>query len=204
MSMRTIDEMFSRVSRRMEQHAEEIKPFVSWAIESIAPLTRILEIGVRHGGTSQLWCELVGNSLGNLVIGIDWHGADGLGVNGTNALIHSMSLEYPWFCPVIGDSHDLETVQSVKNITSVKPIDLLFIDGDHSYEGVKQDYHTYRDLVRTGGLIAFHDIVDSELMRLVGHGTTAFWEEIKNAYPNSTKEFSINSSWGGIGVLQVW
>ena len=35
--------------------------------------------------------------------------------------------------------------------------DFLFIDGDHT--GVGRDYEMYRDLVRPGGLIAFHDIV---------------------------------------------
>ena len=34
-------------------------------------------------------------------------------------------------------------------------LDLLFIDGDHSYEGVRQDYKMYSKLVRDGGLIAF-------------------------------------------------
>jgi predicted O-methyltransferase YrrM len=37
------------------------------------------------------------------------------------------------------------------------PIDLLFIDGDHSYEGVKTDYLTWSPFVHKGGVIAFHD-----------------------------------------------
>lgn len=38
-----------------------------------------------------------------------------------------------------------------------KPIDLLFIDGDHSYEGVKSDYEAWSPFVKVGGVIAFHD-----------------------------------------------
>jgi predicted O-methyltransferase YrrM len=38
-------------------------------------------------------------------------------------------------------------------------VDLLFIDGDHSYAGVMCDWLLYRSLVRKGGIIAFHDIV---------------------------------------------
>ena len=33
----------------------------------------------------------------------------------------------------------------------------LFIDGDHSYEGVKRDFENYIDLVQSGGLIIFDD-----------------------------------------------
>jgi predicted O-methyltransferase YrrM len=40
------------------------------------------------------------------------------------------------------------------------PVDLIFIDGDHSYEGVKQDFEIYAPLVRSDGLIAFHDILE--------------------------------------------
>lgn len=37
------------------------------------------------------------------------------------------------------------------------PIDMLFIDGDHTYEAVKQDYEQWLSHVRTGGFILFHD-----------------------------------------------
>jgi len=38
-----------------------------------------------------------------------------------------------------------------------KPIKLLFIDGDHSYEHVCEDYELWNDLVIDGGWIIFHD-----------------------------------------------
>jgi predicted O-methyltransferase YrrM len=37
------------------------------------------------------------------------------------------------------------------------PIDLLFIDGDHSYEGVKRDWELFAPRVREFGLVVFHD-----------------------------------------------
>jgi len=42
-----------------------------------------------------------------------------------------------------------------------KPIDLLFIDGDHSYEGVKADIQNYLFKVKEGGKIVFHDYASS-------------------------------------------
>lgn len=36
-------------------------------------------------------------------------------------------------------------------------IDVLFIDGDHSYEGVKRDIENWAPFVKSGGKIVFHD-----------------------------------------------
>jgi len=38
-----------------------------------------------------------------------------------------------------------------------KPIDLLFVDGDHSYDGVRHDFEAFGPFVRRTGLILFHD-----------------------------------------------
>lgn len=43
-----------------------------------------------------------------------------------------------------------------------KPIDFLFIDGDHRYEAVKQDFEEWLPHVKKGGLIAFHDSCRAE------------------------------------------
>lgn len=40
------------------------------------------------------------------------------------------------------------------------PIDLLFIDGAHEYELVKQDFELWSPFLNEGGTIAFHDSVD--------------------------------------------
>src|SRR5689334_2239607 len=41
-----------------------------------------------------------------------------------------------------------------------EPLELLFIDGDHSYEGAKADYERWGAFVRPGGHLLFHDAVD--------------------------------------------
>jgi predicted O-methyltransferase YrrM len=40
------------------------------------------------------------------------------------------------------------------------PLELLFVDGDHSYEGAKADYERWGAFVRPGGRLLFHDAVD--------------------------------------------
>ncbi|MEM2703892.1 MAG: class I SAM-dependent methyltransferase, partial [Candidatus Bathyarchaeia archaeon] len=94
------------------------------------------------------------------------------------------------------DSHESYTLKRAKNILEGKYIDLLFIDGDHSYEGVKKDFIMYSSLVRKGGIVVFHDLLPLSRNREVNK----FWEEIKSRF---TYMEIINESPPkcGIGVL---
>ncbi len=56
------------------------------------------------------------------------------------------------------DSHAKATLDEVRDILQGRFVDLLFIDGDHTYLGAKKDYEMYSPLVQKGGLIIFHDI----------------------------------------------
>ena len=73
---------------------------------------------------------------------------------------------------VKGDSSLDETFDKVKDDG---PFDILFIDGLHTYEGVKRDYELYEPLVKPGGLIIIHDVLNYRV------GVKEFWPEIK--YP---------------------
>jgi predicted O-methyltransferase YrrM len=42
-----------------------------------------------------------------------------------------------------------------------RPCGLIFVDGDHSYEGVRADVDRWRDSLRAGGHLLFHDAVDT-------------------------------------------
>jgi len=70
----------------------------------------------------------------------------------------------------------------VKAALRERPVDFLFIDADHTYEGVRSDYRRYSRLVRPGGLIALHDIVPGDPVG-VG-GVPEFWSELKNSIPH--------------------
>jgi predicted O-methyltransferase YrrM len=55
--------------------------------------------------------------------------------------------------PVRGFSTDV--VDDVRKLTST--VDLLFIDGDHSYGGVKADWDAYKQFLAPGAIVVFHD-----------------------------------------------
>jgi len=171
------------------------------------PLRNVMEIGSESGGTFYLWCRLA--ALGGLKISLDWPaGTSGSGLySNPRALDARMSL-FQSFAPrvkvITGDSHSAAIRNQLPEILDGDKLDFLFIDGDHSYEGVKQDWNDYRGLVRPGGLVAFHDINDSEWMRVRGCFVAQFWAEREQHAPGTkTCEFNQHLHWGGIGVVEV-
>jgi hypothetical protein len=72
-------------------------------------------------------------------------------------------------------------------------IDLLHIDGLHTYDAVKEDFSTWYPKVRPGGVILFHDVY----ARMMDFGAWKFWQEISRQYP----AFEFRHGFG-LGVLQ--
>lgn len=116
----------------------------------------VLEIGTARGGTLLIWAQLARD----LVVTCDLRQPE-----------HRRSL-YARFPPpgsscriaaLAGDSHSPAFRERVVEQLAGAPVDFLFIDGDHTLEGVTADYRDYAPLVRAGGLIAFHDIVDRQV-----------------------------------------
>lgn len=75
-----------------------------------------------------------------------------------------------------GDSHNLKTLEQLKGRLADRAIDLLFIDGDHSYDGVKRDYEIYGPL--TKHIIALHDINTEKISQHDCIAVTDFWREL--------------------------
>lgn len=99
------------------------------------------------------------------------------------------------------DSHQLETVKEIEKILNGKKIDFLFIDGDHTYEGVKRDFELYFGLVKTGGFIGLHDIVRVDTNLHPGCNVDRFWNELKNKYNHQEFVENYEQGWAGIGVI---
>jgi cephalosporin hydroxylase len=163
------------------------------AVADIEPRI-ILEIGTASGGTALIWSFLAHER----VISCD---------------LIDMTYQEPLFsrfpppgssCRVTllsGNSHDPAFKDRIERDLGGKSVDFLFIDGDHTEAGVTADYEDYRGLVRPGGLIAFHDILENQ--PLPTNQVFQLWKRLKVLAP--TEEFVTegNHSGFGIGLLRV-
>jgi len=98
------------------------------------------------------------------------------------------------------NSHNKETFLKIKKLLNGEKLDFLFIDGDHTYKGVKKDFYLYNPLVRTGGLIALHDV--AEHYNDLNCRVSQFWKELKKRYQYTEFIESKNQGWAGIGVIR--
>lgn len=161
----------------------------------------VLEIGTRSGGTFFLLCRLADPRA--TVISLDLPGGRWGGGYGAYRIpvLRRMKQPRQTLHLVRGDSHDASSVDRVRRLLAGRPIDLLFIDGDHSYEGVRQDFEMYAPLVRPGGAVVFHDIVPHR--PLSGVDVSRFWNEAKARYSHREIIADPQQGWAGIGILSV-
>jgi predicted O-methyltransferase YrrM len=96
-------------------------------------------------------------------------------------------------------------VDQVAKIIKGRKIDLLFIDGDHRYSGVKRDWKLYAPLVKRHGVIVFHDILFHP--KVPSCKVDRLWKEISRNYEHrefvDKKDDRGWGQWGGIGLIYL-
>lgn len=161
----------------------------------------VMEIGTARGGTLFLFSKLADDNA--TIISVDFpKGKFGNGYRKWRILLYkSFAKGNQKIYLLRDDSHNIKTLDKTKEILSNRKLDFLFIDADHTYEGVKRDFELYKPLVKKGGIIAFHDIAPGPIEN-VG-GVPEFWNEIKINYEH--KEFieDRKQNWAGIGLIKV-
>ena len=179
----------------MLQVGEEIRAFTSFLRGQ--NLGHVMEIGSHKGGTFFLLCRLARGKK----ISVDLPGGAFGGLDRADLELRNRAMQTwaPNVHALLGDSLAPQTHAQVAGILGAEQLDLLFIDGNHTYEGVKADYERYRNFVRPGGWIAFHDIVDSAHHRSLGCFVAQLWNEL----PGEKIEFNAQQGWAGIGVLRT-
>jgi predicted O-methyltransferase YrrM len=124
-------------------------------VRDLGPAT-IAELGRFKGGSTMLMATAMadGSELWSYDLHVpvrpdirgeelDRELADALARYGLDAAVHL----------VVGDSRTVDPPP--------RPCDLVFVDGDHSYEGARADYERWRELLAPGGHLLFHDAVDT-------------------------------------------
>jgi predicted O-methyltransferase YrrM len=162
---------------------------------------KMLEIGTALGGTLYLFAKVADSDA--VIVTIDLpSGAFGGGYPIWKIpLYRSFAKRQQKIVLIRGDSHSSDSLRQLKNILDHGELDFLFIDGDHRYEGVRRDYEMYGQLIRRGGLIAFHDIVPHSVGSQCE--VSRFWNEVKYSYKHAEIVKDRSQKSGGIGVLFV-
>lgn len=168
-------------------------PFAAWLIESARPSV-FVELGSYSGTSYFSFCQAVLECEAKTkCFAIDtWEGDDHTGGYGEDV--------YQGFVGYNdGNFKDFSTYlrmrfEEANSSFQDASIDLLHIDGLHTYDAVKSDFETWLPKMSSKGIVLFHDTsVDKE-----GFGVNVFWKEVCKTYPS----FNFLHS-NGLGVLLV-
>lgn len=187
----------ARMAFTVNQKTEETLGLLELA-EKLHPRC-LLEIGTAGAGNT----FILGQALPTvtLVIGVDLHINNGYQLSKLRRPGQQIEL-------IEGSSHSPQTKERILLILGDRKLDLVFIDGDHSYDGVRQDFIDYGKFVRTGGIVALHDIVPDFGTRY-GRPTLnwtgevpRFWQEIDEGLGRWEFVEDPQQDGYGIGVVQ--
>ncbi len=165
---------------------EQIPAEFAWMLEFCRGAGSILEIGSRGGATLQAMASVA--KPGARICSIDLPSSDETGEQLTQAILELRTQGYDAEVH-LGDSH----APIAKQWAELRaPFDFVFVDGDHTYEGVKQDWQWYGPLGKT---VALHDINLDEN----AHGVPRAWSEVKGSGCRTVER--IDGYQFGIGVV---
>ena len=166
-------------------------PFAFALVDALRPRV-LVELGTHYGDSYCSFCQAV-TTLGTQTrcYAVDsWKdnppycGADVLKTLRANHDPH-----YSQFSTLIQSEFD-----SARSRFADGTVDLLHIDGLHTYEAVKYDFDTWLSAVSDRGVILFHDT----RVRDQGFGVWRLWDEIRGGYDH----FELQHGYG-LGVLAV-
>ena len=169
-------------------------PFAAWIIQEVSPKI-FVELGTHTGNSYFSFCQAVVEAeLTTKCYAVDtWQGDEHAGQYNdeifTKVNEHHQE-RYAGFSRLLRMTFD-----DAVTYFADKSIDLLHIDGLHTYEAVRHDFETWLPKLAPGAVVMFHDTN----VREHNFGVWEFWEELQARYPNNL-EFMHSH---GLGVLQL-
>lgn len=183
----------------MSQVESELANYI--AILQREGVRNFLEVGSRFGGS--LWRIAQALPVGSKIVSVD--SAKGMGGNHAGAMesleacikrLREMGYDTHL---VVGDSQLSETIDKVQKL---RPFDAVFIDADHEYRGVIQDWKNYGPMAK---VVAFHDVgwvMPKGYSNPKVVEVPRLWEELKLNYRH--EEFIDRSTGGNMGIGVLW
>jgi hypothetical protein len=170
----------------------EHAPFAFWLTSTLRPRL-IVELGVHQGFSYFTFCQAVQRlHLQARCVGIDtWIGDEHAGFYGNDVhnRVAAHNRRYGSFSRLIRSEFEHACDEFAD-----RSIDLLHIDGCHTYEAVRADFERWLPKMSKRGVVLFHDTAEYR----DDFGVYRLWEKLSRAYPHF--EFRHGH---GLGVLGV-
>lgn len=169
-----------RVPERMPVSAWiEHLPFMFWMIDALRP-SSFVELGTHNGASYCAACEAVrALALDCRCYAVDtWRGDEHAGFYGEEVwedLRSHHDVRYSAFSRLVRSTFDEAVAHFPDN-----SIDLLHIDGLHSYEAVRHDFDTWRPKLSENAVVMLHDTN----VRERGFGVFRLWAEVAAGRPH--------------------
>lgn len=183
--------VFEKQFSNIKKVTSHLTVFERYELFKLAKSTNtIAEIGSYTGASACCFGAALVSSSTSKVICIDTWNNDAMteGNRDTWKEFQNNTHEYKsCIYPIRGFSTDV--VQSVQTVAN--SLDVLFIDGDHSYTGVKADWEAYKSFLKAGSTVIFHDYGWAEGVKRVVHEDVMPFVDSYDQLPNMW--------WGKIG-----
>lgn len=185
--------MFMRAERTAPSAWFAHIPFAGWLIESFRP-RMLVELGAHHGTSYLAFCQaIVANDVMCKSFAVDtWTGDEHSGEYGEEVYeqLHAYhSRKYGGFSELLRMTFD-----EAAGYFEDGSIDLLHVDGLHTYEAVKHDFEKWFPKLSDRAVVLFHDTS----VREREFGVWRFWHELEQSHRSF--EFTHGH---GLGVLSL-
>jgi MMP 1-O-methyltransferase len=117
----------------------------------------VVEIGSWQG-RSTIWLAAGARLAGRRVFAIDPHEGSREDPSARTFELFSENLEAAGLLDAVTPLV-MRSTDAVSHVNG--PLHLLFVDGDHSFEGARLDARTWLPRMATGGIVMFHDVATS-------------------------------------------
>ena len=159
-------------------------PFAYWLVAALKPKI-LVELGTHGGGSYFSFCQsVVDNKLETKTYAIDtWMGEKQAGFYSESLFKKVMDFNIEHF-----DNFSTlmkMTFDEALNEFDDNSVDLLHIDGFHSYEAVSNDFREWYPKLSKEAIVLFHDTHEIK----PGFGVHQFWDELKKEHHEQCFEF---------------
>jgi GT2 family glycosyltransferase len=173
-------------------------PFAFWLVKALRPEI-FVELGTHSGNSFSAFCQAIaGFGIPGRAFAVDtWQGDEHAGSYGEEVfadLTAFNNAHYLGFATLLRTTFD-----DARKYFADASIDLLHIDGLHSYDAVKHDFDNWRDALSDRAVVVFHDIN----VRERGFGVWQLWRELSLQYPAFQFDHSHGLGVVGVGPEQV-